>query len=158
MNRKRMIALAVVLCAAVGLMIGMIARPGGPPPAPLVDGYHPPDLATATNVGERATTYWQARSRQDLHASYPFYESSFRSTYEPEAFVRTFQRLNRFAPIFDGIDRIEVSPDGAQAKVFVKLRATSPLDGSPMVTTTEDVWMLADGTWWRRAEAMAPAM
>lgn len=158
MNKRRLIVLAVIVCAVAGLMIGTIARSAGSTLAGPADGYRPADSATATIIGERATTYWQARTRQDLYASYAFYEAGFRSTYEPEAFVKTFQRLNRFGPIFDGIDRMELSPDGTRAKVFVKLRATSPLDGAPLVTTNEDVWILADGSWWRRAEAMTPTI
>lgn len=158
MNKRLLIVLAVIGCAAAGLTIGTFARSARSTLATPADGYRPADSATATVLGERAKTYWQARTRQDLYASHAFYEAGFRSTYEPEAFVKAFQRLNRFGPIFDGIDRIELSLDGARAKVYVQLRATSPFDGAPLVTTTEDVWILADGTWWRKAEAMAPTI
>jgi hypothetical protein len=158
MSTKGKTVLAVLVCAVAGLIAGTIARRATPPTIEMADGYRPADSATASVIGERTTTYWQARTRQDLYGAYPFYEVGFRSTYQPEIFVKTFQRLNRFGPVFDGIDRIEVDAGGTRAKVFVKLRATSPVDQAALTTTVEDVWILVDGAWWRQAEAMTPTI
>jgi hypothetical protein len=41
----------------------------------------------------------------------------------------------------------------------VKLRSKpAELDGQELITTFDDVWILADGTWWRQAEAMTPTI
>jgi hypothetical protein len=161
MSTKRNTVLAVVLCAAVGIAVGTLARRVSVAVAAVeaTDGYHPADTETARLLGQRATEYWKARTRQDLYGAYPFYEASFRSTYQPEAFVKTFQRLNRFAPELVAVERIDVDASGTRARVVVKLRSKpAELDGKELITTFDDVWMLADGAWWRQAEAMTPTI
>jgi hypothetical protein len=159
MSTKGKTVLAVLVCAVAGLIAGTLVRHSASPVVHAADEYRPADAATATTVGARATAYWDARTRQDLYAAYPFYEAGFRSTYEPEEFVKTFQRLNRFSPQIVRLERIEVDASGTRAKVFVTLRSKAPvLEGEELTSTIEDIWMLVDGTWWRQAEAMTPAI
>jgi hypothetical protein len=161
MSTKRKAILVVVVWAAAGVAFGMLARQMSPQAVEAASGYHQADTQTARAIGERVTEYWKARTRQDLYGAYPFYEPKFRSTYQPEAFVKTFQRLNRFSPELVSVNDITVDVSGTRAKVSVQLRSKPLIDKQELqelITTQEDVWILENGTWWRQAEAMTPTI
>jgi hypothetical protein len=106
-------------------------------------------------VSLRVTEYWKARATMNLQAVYPFYESDFRAKYSADVFARDFRRLNRFAPEFQGIEKVAV--EGQKATVKVKLK-TKPdvLMGQELVSVVDEVWVSQDGSWYRAAEALLP--
>jgi hypothetical protein len=106
---------------------------------------------------ERVSEYWKNRAATNLHACYPFYESSFRSKYTADQFATDFRRLNRFAPEFLGIDGATVDPSGAKATVKIKLRIRPDvLMGQELVSTSEETWVLEGGVWNKAGELTFP--
>jgi hypothetical protein len=127
--------------------------------APAPAGAPPASAASPAEEALRArvTEYWQARTKLNLAASYAFYEPAFRKTYPQDQFLLTFRRLLRFAPQFQGIEAVELQPDGKSAKVKVKLRTTPDvLEGRELISVSEETWRLIDGTWWRQGESLLP--
>jgi len=114
------------------------------------------DPAEEAKVRARVTEYWKQRMTLDLATILPFYEKSFRDSTTKEKFAADFRRLNRFAPQFLGIDGVRFDTP-AKATLKVKLRTTpSVLDGQELVTSTDEVWVLEDGQWYKAAESMMP--
>ena len=116
----------------------------------------PADPVQEAKLRARVTEYWKQRMTLNLPSILPYYESSFRSAQTPEKFAVDFRRLNRFAPQFLGIDRVRFDSP-TKATLTVKLR-TKPqvLDGAELVTSTDEIWVLEDGQWYKAAEAMLP--
>ena len=136
---RRLLALAVLLVAGASAWAA------------------PDRSAREKALRDRVTAYWQARTRTDLHAAYPFYEPAFRAQYSEDAFARNFRRLNRFAPEFLGIEGVAIDEEGPRAVVRIKLRSTpGVLDGQELLSVTEETWLLQDGTWWKQGEALLP--
>jgi hypothetical protein len=138
------------------------AAPAKPAPAsPAAPSAAPPGPGKVSEaeaaLRERVTAYWKNRAVTNLHACYPFYESSFRGKYTADQFATDFRRLNRFAPEFLGIDGVTIDPSGAKARVMVKLR-THPdvLQGQELVSSVEDIWLLEDGVWNKAGELTFP--
>lgn len=116
------------------------------------------DPAQEAKVKARATEYWKQRMTLDLGSILPFYESSFRSSLTPQKFAVDFQRLNRFKPEFLGIDGVRLdSPTKATIKVKLRTKVQA-LDGAELVSSTEEVWVLEKGQWYKAAEPMVPAL
>jgi hypothetical protein len=118
-----------------------------------------PAPAVLEAIRARVTTYWKIRMTTNLQACQPFYEPAFRAKYPPDVFARDFQRLNRFAPEFMGIEGIRLDPTGTRATVKTKLR-TKPalLDGQELVSVVDEVWLLEGGEWWKAAEPLLPSI
>lgn len=116
----------------------------------------PADPVQEAKLKERVNEYWKQRMTLDLATILPFYEKSFRDSTTKEKFAADFRRLNRFAPQFLGIDGVRFDTP-AKATLKVKLRTTpSVLDGQELVTSTDEVWVLEDGQWYKAAESMMP--
>lgn len=116
----------------------------------------PADPVEEAKLKARVTEYWKQRMTLDLEAIFPFYEQGFRSSMTKERFSADFRRLNRFAPEFLGIDAVRFDTP-AKATLKVKLRTKpSVLDGQELVTSTDEVWVLEDGQWFKAAESMLP--
>jgi hypothetical protein len=131
-----------------------------PQPAPAAA--KPAAPSTAANPAEEARVkarvgeYWKQRMTLNLASILPFYEAGFRSTLTPEKFATDFRRLNRFDPQFLGVDGVRFDSP-TRATIKVKLR-TKPavLEGAELVTSTEEVWVLENGQWFKAAESMIP--
>jgi hypothetical protein len=118
----------------------------------------PADPVQEAKLKARVTEYWKQRMTLDLASIFPFYEKSFRSSQTKEQFAADFRRLNRFAPEFMGIDGVRFDSP-AKATLKVKLRTKpSVLDGTELVTSTDETWVLEDGQWYKAAEAMMPSL
>jgi hypothetical protein len=135
-------------------------KPAAAAPAAAVKTPVPPsvpaDPVQEAKLKARVTEYWKQRMTLDLTRIFPFYEKSFRSSMTPEKFAADFRRLNRFAPEFLGIDEVRFDTP-AKATLRVKLRTKpSVLDGQELVTSTEEVWVLEDGQWFKASESMMP--
>ena len=118
----------------------------------------PADPVQEAKLKARVTEYWQQRMKLDLKTIFPYYEKSFRSATTPEVFAADFRRLNRFNPEFLGIDSVRFdSPTKATLKVKLRTKP-SVLDGAELLTSTEEVWLLEDGQWYKAAEAMLPTI
>jgi hypothetical protein len=116
----------------------------------------PQDPAQEAKVKARATEYWKQRMTLDLAKILPFYESSFRSSMTPEKFATDYRRLNRFNPQFLGIDGVRLDSP-TKATIKVKLRTVvQALDGAELVSSTEEVWLLEKGQWYKAGEPMVP--
>ena len=116
------------------------------------------DPAQEAKVKARVTEYWKQRMTLDLGSILPFYESSFRSSLTPQKFAMDFHRLNRFKPEFLGIDGVRLdSPTKATIKVKLRTKVQA-LDGAELVSSTEEVWVLEKGQWYKAAEPMVPAL
>ena len=116
----------------------------------------PADPVQEAKLKARVNEYWKQRMTLDLATILPFYEKSFRDSTTKEKFAADFRRLNRFAPQFLGIDGVRFDTP-AKATLKVKLRTTpSVLDGQELVTSTDEVWVLEDGQWYKAAESMMP--
>ena len=116
----------------------------------------PADPVQEAKLKARVNEYWKQRMTLDLATILPFYEKSFRDSTTKEKFAADFRRLNRFAPQFLGIDAVRFDTP-AKATLKVKLRTTpSVLDGQELVTSTDEVWVLEDGQWYKAAESMMP--
>lgn len=116
------------------------------------------DPAQEAKVKARATEYWKQRMTLDLGSILPFYESSFRSSLTPQKFAVDFHRLNRFKPEFLGIDGVRLdSPTKATIKVKLRTKVQA-LDGAELVSSTEEVWLLEKGQWYKAAEPMVPSL
>ena len=104
----------------------------------------------------RVTEYWKQRMTLNLASILPFYETSFRSSLTPEKFATDFRRLNRFNPQFLGIDGVKLdSPTRATIKVKLRTKHAA-LDGAELVTSTDEVWVLENGQWFKAGESMVP--
>ena len=131
------------------------------PAAPVAASVAPPASGPVSEaekaLRERVSAYWKIRATMNLHACYPFYESSFRSKYTADQFATDFRRLNRFAPEFMGIDGASIDPSGANATVKVKLR-TRPdvLQGQELLSSVEETWLLEEGVWNKAGELTFP--
>ena len=132
--------------------------PPAPVLAPPATPSAPVDASVEKALRARVEAYWGARSRLNLLAAYPYYAPSFRAKYSSEAFLGTFQRLLRFRPKFQGIERLHFEADGGTATVSVKL-STRPeaLMGEELVTVTNETWLLVDRLWWKEGEALLPS-
>jgi hypothetical protein len=133
-------------------------EPGPPVLPPPATPSTPVDPAVETAVRDRVTAYWAERSRSNLLGAYPFYDPAFRAKYSADQFLDTFQRLLRFRPKFQGIERVDFEADGRAARVAVRLR-TRPevLLGEELDSITDETWRLADGVWCKEGEALLPA-
>ena len=116
----------------------------------------PADPVQEAKLKARVTEYWKQRMTLDLESIFPYYEKGFRTSMTKERFSADFRRLNRFAPEFLGIDAVRFDTP-AKATLKVKLRTKpSVLDGQELVTSTDEVWVLEDGQWFKAAESMMP--
>ena len=131
--------------------------PPAPVTAPLAVPSAPVDAGVEKALRARVTAYWGARSRSNLLAAYPYYEPSFRARYSSEQFLETFQRLLRFRPRFQALERVHFEPDRRSARVAVRLR-TRPevLLGEELVSVSEETWRLVGGTWYREGDSLLP--
>ena len=142
-----------MLCTRTAVVLSLLAAFWG---QPKLD--RPAD-AVETALRERVTQYWEARSKSNLVAAYPFYEPAFRAEYSLELFLSNFQRLLRFRPQFQGIQRVEIDRAAGNAKVGVALRVRPELlNGEVVDSVNEETWLLIEGVWYRKAEAMLPAL
>jgi hypothetical protein len=117
----------------------------------------PVDPAVEKAVRDRVTAYWSARSRSNLLDAYPLYAPAFRAKYSADQFLDTFQRLLRFRPKFQGIERIDFEAGGRTARVAVRLRSRPDvLLGKDLDSITEETWILVDGLWCKDGEALLP--
>ena len=104
------------------------------------------------------TAYWKARSQPDLAAAYLFYEPRFRAAYPSNEFVSKFQRLTRFRPAFQRIERILVGPDRRTAVVHVRVQSRPDiLEGQELSSVSEEKWLLIDREWYRTGESLVPS-
>ena len=111
----------------------------------------PSQVTSVQALRDRVTAYWNARSRPDLAAAYPFYEPSFRAAYPLNEFLSEFQRLTRFRPVFEEIERIRVEPDGRTAVVHLRVRSRPDLlEGQELSSVSEEKWLLIDREWYQR--------
>lgn len=139
------------------------AAPPKPAPAPAAAKAPaapsaPQDPAAEAKVKARVTEYWKQRMTLNLASILPFYESSFRSAVTPEKFTTDYRRLNRFNPQFLGIDGVKLDSP-TKATIKVKLRTNVPaLDGAELITSTDEVWVLEKGEWFKAGEPMMPAL
>lgn len=116
------------------------------------------DPAQEAKVKARATEYWKQRMALDLAKILPFYETSFRSSMTAEKFATDYRRLNRFNPQFLGIDGVRLdSPTKATVKVKLRTKVEA-LDGAELETSTEEVWVLEKGQWYKAGEPMVPTL
>ena len=138
--------------------IGSQAVSGKPVPVPAPAPSAPIDPAVDRAIRARVTSYWRARSRSNLLAAYPFYTPEFRKKYPQDQFLETFQRLLRFRPKFQDIERVLLEPDGRTARVSVRI-STHPdaLMGQELISIIDEVWRLIGGVWYRDGEALLPS-
>lgn len=137
---------------------GSQAVSGKPVPVPAPSPSAPNDPAVDKALRSRVTAYWRARSRSNLLAAYPFYTPEFRKKYSQDQFLETFQRLLRFRPKFQAIERVLLEPDGRTARASVRL-STHPdaLMGEELVSIVDEGWRLIGGVWYRDGEALLPS-
>ena len=114
------------------------------------------DPVLEAKVKARVGEYWKQRMTLNLGSILPYYENSFRSAMTAEKFAVDFRRLNRFNPEYMGIDGVRFDSP-TKATVKVKLR-TKPavLEGAELVTSTDEIWVLEKGQWFKDGETMIP--
>jgi hypothetical protein len=156
----------IFFVAALSLAVSAVASDSKPKaaPKPSAAPAKPAPVAAPAQLSdaekalrERVAAYWGFRANTNLHACYPFYESSFRGKYTADQFATDFRRLNRFAPEFMGVEGVSIDAAGARATVKVKLR-THPdvLQGEELISAVEETWLLENGVWNKAGELTFP--
>jgi hypothetical protein len=125
--------------------------------APMV----PPPTTTPVDIDPvlkaRVEAYWAARMKMNLAAAYTFYDPTFRAAYSEDKFLQNFQRLLRFRPEYQGIDRVSLTPSKTVAVVGVRLK-TKPaeLEGMELVSVSDEKWQKTGDTWFKQGEPLMP--